>query len=103
MIDATLQASAAVEMPVEFVEGAKVTLRPARALCLRAAALPCVRACLLCASVAADCILLTRPSRYLQQRILGRWRIDDAARAGDVALVQDHLLANPACVNDRRG
>jgi len=39
------------------------------------------------------------PSLLLQERIRGQRDIRDAASRGDIALVQDHLLADPACVN----
>jgi hypothetical protein len=90
------------------VEAAKVTL-PCNAACFAithrdfvllssaAAALPFVHAP--CAT-AADCSkLLTRPLLFLQERIRGQSDIRDAASRGDIALVQDHLLADPACVN----
>ena len=43
---------------------------------------------------------LIRPFRSLQKRIRGRKNIHDAAKEGDAALVQDHLVAAPARVNE---
>ncbi len=53
-------------------------------------------------------MLLTRPSRLLQELIRvmksirgGPMSIYVAARDGLVALVQNHLVAEPGCVNQR--
>jgi hypothetical protein len=50
-------------------------------------------------------LLLAYPHPHVQAaaaaRIAGKPDIFDAARSGDVKLVEDHCIADPACVHQR--
>ena len=51
-----------------------------------------------CSPVAAAC-----DARVLQARLVGKSDILNAAYNGDVGLVQDHILADAACVHVKDG
>ena len=62
------------------------------------------------AADAADCMPLTCPFRWLQERSRGLTSVQGsemnviyAAQAGNAALVRDFLLVDPACVNQSDG
>ena len=62
------------------------------------------------AADAADCMPLTCPFRWLQERSRGLTSVQGsemnviyAAQEGNVALVRDFLLVEPACVNQSDG
>ena len=54
------------------------------------------------ASLCVAFFLLT-PQAAAVSRIAGKGSVHDAARSGDVALLKDHLTADPNCVDARDG
>jgi hypothetical protein len=54
----------------------------------------------LTAALAVCCSCMTCVSQAVVARIAGKPGIIQAAKSGDIALVQDHLFANASCVND---
>ena len=100
-------ASAAAVSPQTdcIVEADKVKLRnmtcvlTSRRACARVVPLWPELTCSTCPAH-ADSTPLTRSLRLLQERIRVQKSIHDAARDGEVALVQDRLSVSPACMND---
>jgi len=45
--------------------------------------------------------LAAHDARALQARLVGKSDIHDAARSGSMGLVQDHILADGACVHKK--